>query len=251
MQDRHVPFLDPPYWLVLAAASVSGANMGDFVAEYLRLGHVSGLPVLGIALIAVLIAERRDFSFHTGWYWLAIVVIRTAATNLADFLTIDLGLGQPWTIAALALLLFAVFPMARSEVRLYMAAVLIARAGQKGRPQTDVSYWLTMVAASTLGTVLGDWSTFSLGLGPLRSSILLLLVLVATFLLYRSRLTSRLFAYWVAVVATLAACTAVGDFLSRDPRPNLGLPLCTLLSLGCTVLAAWWWRARSSERAAA
>ena len=89
MQDRHVPYLAPHYWIVLSIASIAGANMGDFVAEYLGIGHVRGLPVLAIGLAAILFAESRDFSLHTTWYWLAVVVIRTGATNLADFLTTD------------------------------------------------------------------------------------------------------------------------------------------------------------------
>jgi uncharacterized membrane-anchored protein len=248
MQDRHVPFLGPQYWTVLVLASIAGANMGDFVAEYLALGHVKGLPVLGLVLAAVLIAERRDNGFHTGWYWLAIVVIRTAATNLADFLTVDLRFGQLWTIAGLSVLLFAVFPMARSEVRLFMSAVLIARAGEKGRPTTDFSYWLTMIVASTLGTVLGDWCTFGLGLGALKSSVVLSLVLSMVFALHLRRPFPRLLLYWITIVAVRAACTAIGDVLARDPHLHLGLALSTALTFAAVVVFAWLWRARSSER---
>jgi uncharacterized membrane-anchored protein len=248
MQDRHVPFLGPHYWFVLCVASVAGANMGDFVAEYLRIGHVRGLPVLAIGLLAILWAEPRDRRAHTAWYWLAIVTIRTAATNMADFLTVDLHLGQLWTIAGLAVLLFAIFPMARSEVRLYMAAVLIARSGEKGRPTTDFSYWATMIVASTLGTVLGDWSTFGLGLGALKSSIVLSAILAVMFLVHLQPPIPRLLLYWITVVAVRAAGTAVGDFLAKDPRLHLGLAASTALS--CTVLAlvVWLWRTEASER---
>ena len=248
MQDRHVPYLEPHYWLVLGIASVAGANMGDFVAEYLHIGHVRGLPVLAVVLLAVLWIEPRDLQIHTTWYWLAIVTIRTAATNLADFLTVDLHLGQLWTMAGLGVLLFAVFPMARSEVRLYMSAVLIARPGEKGRPTTDFSYWTTMIVASTLGTVLGDWCTFGLGLGALKSSIVLSVILAAVFALHIRRPISRLMLYWITIVTVRAAGTAIGDFLSKDPRAHLSLLLSTALTCIALVVAVWLWRDRASER---
>jgi uncharacterized membrane-anchored protein len=224
--------------------------MGDFVAEYLRIGHVRGLPVLAVALLAILWAEPRDVRAHTTWYWLSIVTIRTAATNMADFLTVDIHLGQLWTIAGLAVLLFAIFPMARSEARLYMSGVLIARPGEKGRPTTDFSYWTTMIVASTLGTVLGDWSTYGLGLGALKSSIVLAAVLAVVFLVHFRPPVTRLLLYWITVVAVRAAGTAVGDFLSKDQRLHVGLALSTVLTCAALLLVVWLWRGESSERAA-
>ena len=69
MQDRHVPYLAPHYWVVLSIASVAGANTGDFVSEYLGIGHVRGLPVLVLVFIAILFAERREFALHASMTW--------------------------------------------------------------------------------------------------------------------------------------------------------------------------------------
>ena len=86
MQQYHVPLLGLRYWIALCLASVFGANMGDFFAHNMALGHVAGLPFLAIALALVFLLERFDRTAHEAFYWLAIVVVRTAATNLAIFL---------------------------------------------------------------------------------------------------------------------------------------------------------------------
>src|SRR5258708_11045576 len=105
MQPYHVPLLGQRYWIALCLASIFGANMGDFFAHNLGLGHVAGLPFLAIALAVVFVLERMDRAVHEAFYWLAIVVVRTAATNLADFFSVDLRLLKPWLMAGFAVLL--------------------------------------------------------------------------------------------------------------------------------------------------
>jgi uncharacterized membrane-anchored protein len=47
MQQIHLPMLGARYWAALCLASIFGANMGDFFARNLGLGHVAGLPYQG------------------------------------------------------------------------------------------------------------------------------------------------------------------------------------------------------------
>jgi uncharacterized membrane-anchored protein len=60
MQSIHVPSLGLRYWSALCLASIFGANMGDFFAHVLGLGHVRGLPILAALFAAVYFTERRD-----------------------------------------------------------------------------------------------------------------------------------------------------------------------------------------------
>src|ERR1700730_6499213 len=105
MQYGHVPALGLRYWVALCVASIFGANSGDFFAHNVGLGHVAGLPFLAIALAAVLLVERIDHSIHQAYYWTAIVIVRTAATNFADFFSVDLRLAKIWVMLALTVLL--------------------------------------------------------------------------------------------------------------------------------------------------
>src|SRR5882672_12113802 len=72
---------------------MAGANTGDFLANILHLGHLRGLPPLAAAFAVIVWAERRARAATEAYYWLAIIVLRTGATNLADLVAHDLKLG--------------------------------------------------------------------------------------------------------------------------------------------------------------
>jgi hypothetical protein len=94
MQQTHVPSLSLRYWVALCLASIFGANSGDFHAHDVGLGHLAGLPFLALALTAIMIVERFDTFSHELHYWIAIVIVGTAATNFADFFSVDLRLAK-------------------------------------------------------------------------------------------------------------------------------------------------------------
>jgi uncharacterized membrane-anchored protein len=241
VHTKHVPLLGPRYWIALCMASVFGANMGDFFASSLHLGHLRGVPILAAALLAIVLIERRDDAAHEAYYWSAIVVIRTAATNLADLAMADLKL--PWltVMAGLAVLLAA---SAGSDQK-----TSDQNTSQARLPATTWSYWLCMLIAGTLGTVVGDFTSFQTGLGLAKSSIVLSLILAAVFYLGRGWLQVILF-YWLIVVLVRAAGTAVGDFFASK-AVGLGLPLSTALTGAVLVATLMLWKERSLRHSAA
>src|ERR1700710_2184184 len=93
MAPENLPTIDARYWTAILAASMCGANTGDFASRILGLGHTRGLLPLGLIFLAILWAERRSKAATEANYWFAIIVLRTAATNLADLGTHDLELG--------------------------------------------------------------------------------------------------------------------------------------------------------------
>ena len=212
MQARHTPSTGPRYWLAITVASICGANLGDFVSHNLHLGHLRGLPPLALVFAAILLLERRSRTSTDGYYWLAIILVRTAATNLADLATHDLQLGFGWVIAALVAV-FLVLRVSRPPAR--QAA---------GVPITDGWYWAAMLTAGTLGTALGDGTAKAIGLGAASGS---LAVLLAAVVALRAREAFATIAfYWVTVVAVRTAGTCWGD-LSAD---NAGLAASTAAS---------------------
>src|ERR1700744_4518069 len=105
MQPIHLPALGARYWSALCLASIFGANMGDYFARNLGLGHLAGLPFLAAALAIVIAAERFDRMRHQSYYWIAVIIVRTAATNFADFACGDLKLPRLAVTAGLAVAL--------------------------------------------------------------------------------------------------------------------------------------------------
>jgi uncharacterized membrane-anchored protein len=237
MQKKHVPSLGPRYWTALCIASVFGANMGDYFAKELGLGHVRGLPILAALLAAIFLIERHDRLVHHAYYWLAIIVVRTAATNLADFFAGDMKLEKGWVMLGLTILLVAIVFLAR------FLASRPASAQQNGNgadlPTTDAYYWASMLTAGTLGTVLGDFSSFGSGLGLQNSTITLCVLLGAWFFFGRGLLRVIPY-YWFSIVLVRGAGTAVGDYLANRSL-GVGLPLSTLFTglLFLVVLILW------------
>ena len=248
MQQYHVPLLGLRYWIALCLASVFGANMGDFFAHNMGLGHVAGLPFLAIALAIVLILERLDRSVHEAFYWLAIVVVRTAATNLADFFAGDLRLPRPWVMAGLAVLLALSVAAAwqLSWRKLSWRNVANKTDAQSNLLRADYGYWLAMLIAGTLGTVMGDFFSHDLHLGNAVASIVLSALLAPFFVLGARQLLWSLPLYWTTIVLVRAAGTVVGDLLAA--RNALGLALSTamtgLLFIGFLIL----WRTSKADK---
>src|SRR4051812_829770 len=141
---------------------MAGANLGDFVSNTLHLGHLRGLLPLAAIFACILAAERRSRAATEAYYWLAIIVVRTAATNLADLANHDLALGYGLIESGLTALLVAillaghVWDTHRGDTR---------SVGERNLPATDMPYWAAMLVAGTLGTATGDFTTARLGLG--------------------------------------------------------------------------------------
>jgi uncharacterized membrane-anchored protein len=185
MQQNHLPMLGTRYWAALCLASIFGANMGDFFARNLGLGHVTGLPFLALALAIVIVGERFDRTVHQVYYWTAVIIVRTAATNFADFACGDLKLPRLWVIAALtAVLVLALLASWQLSWRRLQDKI----DGPDTVLRADLGYWVSMFIAGTLGTVIGDYCSHDLHLGDAEASILLGAMLAALFIMARNGL---------------------------------------------------------------
>jgi uncharacterized membrane-anchored protein len=233
MQPNHLPALGARYWSALCLASIFGANMGDYFARNLGLGHLAGLPLLAAALAIVIAAERFDRMRHQSYYWIAVIIVRTAATNFADFACGDMKLPRLWVMAALAILLAASVWLSWQFAWRWLSdkADNVLRA--------DVGYWVCMFIAGTLGTVMGDFCSHNMGLDDARAAALLSPIVAVLFLIGRQGPLRWLPFYWLTVVAIRAAGTAVGDLISG--RHMLGLPLSTAVTgiLFVALLVIW------------
>ena len=242
MQQIHLPSLGPRYWTALCLASIFGANMGDFFARNLGLGHVAGLPYLAIAFVVVVVSERFDRTMHQVYYWTAIIIVRTAATNFADFACGDMKLPRVLVMAGLAVVLVAAL---MASWRLVWRLLSDKSDAANSVLRADAGYWISMFIAGTLGTVIGDYCSHDLRLDDGGAALLLSPILGLLFVIARGGLLRSLWFYWLTVVMVRAAGTAVGDFVSG--RKLLGLPLSTLVTgaLFVALLSTWKERAPS------
>jgi uncharacterized membrane-anchored protein len=226
MRPDSVPAIGVRYWIVISLASIAGCNTGDFVAGYLHLGHWHGLLPLAIVFALLAFGERQSSRASEAWYWAVIIVIRTAATNLADLADDNFNIEFSWTIAVLEVL---------QVLAVLQLAPRLAPTGSAGavRPVVDGWYWASMLVAGTLGTAIGDCAAREFKLGAGYATLVLTPVLLAVLAIGNRSNWSKA-SYWFAIVAVRAAGTTAGDFLAF--RTGLGLAACTACT--CTVFVA-------------
>jgi uncharacterized membrane-anchored protein len=174
-------------------------------------------------------------------------VLRTGATNLADLVTHDLKLGYLACIGFLATLMIVMLLVDRVR-GVEAIGVPGPDGGWRSLPATDTTYWITMLAAGTLGTAAGDWVAEETPLGLGFGSLVLFAVLLATWFVSNQigRMTKPW--YWLTIVAARTAGTTLGDLLASRRGLGLGLvvsTICTsLLLAGILIL----WRSGSAAR---
>src|SRR5882757_794709 len=144
MHFKIVAAIGPRYWVSIMIASICGANMGDFIPDVLKLSDLGGLLMLALIFAVIVLANQWSRRGNEALYWLAILVVRAAATNLAD-----LGIGRMHLdyITVSACLAIAILALRRASSLQPVTC---------GLPRTNGLYWLAMLTAGTLGTVVGD-----------------------------------------------------------------------------------------------
>src|SRR3954471_3434822 len=104
---------------------------------------------------------------------------------------------------------------------IFIAAVLVQIRAKNFHP---LLYWFTIVATTTVGTTLADYCTRSLGIGYTGGSSLLLMLVIASLLIWRWSTGSisietvstpkvEIF-YWVTIMFSQTLGTALGDWVA-------------------------------------
>jgi uncharacterized membrane-anchored protein len=191
MKAIQLPKIGARYWAGIMLASVFGTNTGDVFALKSGLDILGGIPILAAVVVLAYFLERRDGTKHEVWYWLAIILIRTGATNIADFACGRRFLGVDRILFSAALAMF-----------IGGMAYLQHRGNSKpGLPRTNAGYWFTMLAAGVFGTAAGDAVLGSLGgpeaMGGVYASIILTVTLSMALLIGRGGQFQKLYYYWL------------------------------------------------------
>ena len=246
MKTNHVPVIDGRYWAGITLASIFGTNMGDLYAHDSGLGLIGGLPILIVLFAVVFVAERFDKLSHDAYYWLCIIIMRTGATNIADYMAGRRGLHIDRVVLSVGLgLLLAAFALwAAMKQR-----AIDPNVGPKSVPKTDTRYWLAMLTAGVFGTVLGDLAQGLIGQGV--AALALAVVLAVTLVVYRRFLLASILGYWATVGVARTAGTAIGDWLAENKTFNIGLTVCTVITGIAFVAVLVLWRSRNPAEAVA
>lgn len=256
MKNFHNPVINFRYWVLISLASIFGTNTGDIAVRIFKsvfdphgvgffgAKHIGPLPFLIVLFFFIYFLEKRNQKSTEFYFWTSIILIRTAATNIADSLNGDLKISLTILVSVFTTLL------------IYLA-IKWQVARQKPidpnvMPDTSNSYWITMLIAGVLGTIIGDELWHEVGLTE--SSIVLSLMMVALIYFgYKSYLLYTAL-YWFGIVFARIAGTAVGDWLAKSSDrggAGLSLELATVLSGSVFILTCIFWKIRSSQQIAA
>ncbi len=234
MKAKHVPTIENRYWLAIILASVCGTNLGDLYAHESGLGIVKGLALLAVLTAVVFVLEAVENKAHEAYYWLVILLIRTGATNIADYLAYRARIPElPLTVGLIVLLALFAWGTHRAPPSTPLGKTL---------PKTNTAYWLAMLCAGVFGTVAGDICEHKFGEGV--SAIALTGIFVVTVIAIGRRAASVIALYWVVVTVARTAGTAVGDWFAENDLIHVGLSMSSLLSALAFAAVLVLWRSR-------
>ncbi len=162
-------------------------------------------------------------------FWVIKILATTLGETGGDALSMTLNLGY-----AVSTLIFLAF------------FVVTLSAQVSARSYHPLYYWAVVVATTTVGTTTSDYFDRTLGLGYIKSSIILFCLVLAILLAWHftqgriafNQVTNRkdeIF-YWVTILVSNTLGTALGDFTADDV--GLGFERGALVFAGLIVLVA-------------
>ena len=164
-------------------------------------------------------------------FWLVKICATTVGETGGDAVSTTLGLGY-----AVATIIFLTF---------FAITLFVQVRAHRYHPWV---YWLVVVATTTVGTTTSDYIDRTLHLGYVLSSAMLLALVVAVLVTWRTatgaiRSDNIAFRrdevfYWLTILVANTLGTALGDFAADDTGLNLGFERGAVLFAGLIALVA-------------
>jgi len=247
MQNQHNPIINLRYWILISLASIFGTNTGDLAVRFAKMSglfpvegmlgmrHSGPLPLLILLFVVLWFTEKKNKEKTELYFWSAIIIIRTAATNIADVMADDINFDF-WISSG-------IIAIGLSGLAIFWQTKRIKPIDPVFVPETTNLYWTMMLFAGVLGTAVGDYVAHCYGLGP--TSIVLGLAMVAVVVLgYKNILIFTPF-YWFGITLARIAGTDIGDWLAKSAErggSGLDLPTATVISGFVFVVTALFWK---------
>jgi uncharacterized membrane-anchored protein len=167
-------------------------------------------------------------------FWIIKILATTLGETGGDAVSMSMDLGY-----LLSTGIFAV---------LFLIAVFAQMRAKKFHP---FLYWATIIATTTVGTTLADFSTRSLGIGYAGGSLILLTLLMASLFVWKRTLgsvavdtvsspKSEMF-YWVTIMFSQTLGTALGDWTADTADFGYAGAAVVFGTLLAVVAAAYFW----------
>lgn len=212
-----VPEVTVFFWIIKVLCTTVGETFSDFINVNLGLGLILTTVIMGIAFFAVLYLQFRSNKYVPETYWLTVVLISVFGTLVTDNLTDGLGVPLEYSTIVFSALLGLTFLLWYfSEKTLSIHSIFTRKR--------EAFYWLTILFTFALGTAVGDLYSEELGLGYLRTGIIVAAIIGLVYLAHKFLKLDSVLAFWVAYIFTRPLGASLGDYLSQSPKyGGLGL----------------------------
>ncbi|MGA7800006.1 MAG: hypothetical protein WCC36_04270 [Gammaproteobacteria bacterium] len=185
------------FWILKIVVTTVGDLSGDLLSITLGLGYLVSLFVALAFVLSLLTVQFRAVRFNPLVYWTLILGTSTLGAELSD--TMDRALHLGYIVGALALLACLVAILAGWRVR----------RGRIGfypivERQEELLYWMAVIFANSLGSVLGDLIGDRLGLGIIGGAAINAGVIATLLLLHYATRANKALLFWTAFVFTRA-----------------------------------------------
>ncbi|GLX66931.1 COG4705 family protein [Paenibacillus glycanilyticus] len=211
-----VPQVTIFFWIIKVLCTTVGETFSDFLSINVGLGLPVTTLVMGIAFAIVLYIQFESSKYNPFIYWLTVVLISVFGTLITDNMTDGWGVPLEQSTLLFTLLLAATFlSWYASEKTLSIHSIYTFKR--------EVFYWLTILFTFALGTAVGDLYSEQLGLGYLKTGLIVLVVIGSVFAAWKLKL-NEILAFWIAYILTRPLGASLGDYLSQTKK-NGGLEL--------------------------
>ena len=211
-----VPEVTLAFWAIKVMSTTVGETGADYLAVHVGLGTAVTGGMVAALLAAALVAQLRLRQYVPSAYWLTVVLVSVAGTQITDALTDQLDVSLYASTAVFAVLLATTFALwFRSERTLSIHTIVTTKR--------ELFYWTAILFTFALGTAAGDLATEALGLGFNVGVVAFAGLIAVVYAAYRLG-AGAVLAFWLAYVLTRPLGASLGDLLSQSPAyGGLGL----------------------------
>lgn len=241
------PTITPSFWGLKILTTAMGEATSDFFVN--RFDPRVVVVCAAFVFAAVLWWQLRAPTYVTVTYWAAVVMVSVFGTMCADVVHVEFKVPYAVSAVTFGIVLIIVFALwYRVEGTLSIHSITTTRR--------ELFYWAAVTVAFALGTAVGDFSAFIVGLGFFSSALLFTALIILPALgFWLARMNSVLM-FWIAYVLTRPLGASYADWMGK-PRSvgglgwhsgNVSLVLSAIIVIAVAALAASETRQKSTLR---
>jgi uncharacterized membrane-anchored protein len=211
-----VPQITLYFWVIKILCTTVGETFADFLNVNLGFGLTGTSITMGILLAIALFFQFKVKKYIPFIYWISVVFISVFGTLVTDNLTDKMGIRLETSTIIFTILLLLTFCLWYiTEKTLSIHSIFTKRR--------EVFSWLTILFTFALGTASGDLMAEGLGLGYLKTG-LIVATIIAIFIVAQKLKLNSVLSFWIIYIMTRPLGASIGDYLSQPTKfGGLGL----------------------------